>query len=415
MKQVLKIFKKLFIPIILIVVFLVVQALLDLSLPEYTSDIVNTGITGYGIKEVAPKVIRESEYNKILSLIKDEDQEIVNNSYTLITSSNNNYAKKYPILEEENLYVINDNLDKDTLQNLDEIFYYPIVITYSNEHASSLMLNENIDYETLYEQLDKSLTNNQVIAYLQEEYKKVGIDTNKLQIDYIKKSGFKMLMVALLVAVVAIVIGYLSAVVAARFGRELRNKVVSKVMSYGDKELKDFSIASLITRSTNDIQNVTQILAIGFRSIIYAPIMGIGAFIKVYNSTSSMAWVVGIGVAAVFIVMIFLMIFVMPKIKIMQKLIDNVNLHAREILTGLPVIRTFGTEKYEENKFEKANYDLTKTNLFVNRVMSLMGPVMSLIMYTMSVLIIWVGAYKIDAGLINNTIDNFKKKHIIEW
>ena len=401
MKQVFNILKKLFIPILLIVIFLVIQALLDLSLPAYTSDIVNTGITSYGIKEVAPKVIRESEYNKLVSLMVDEDKTVVFNNYTLITSKSNNYLKKYPLLKEENLYVINDNLTKETLEYLDNIFYLPIVITYTKENITkgqleqinlaSYQLENNSSYEEILNSLDKSLTNNQVIAYLKNEYEMIGIDTDKMQIDYIKSSGFKMLGVALLVTIVAIIIGYLSARVASRFGRD---------MSFSDKELKDFSIASLITRSTNDIQNVTQILAIGFRSVIYAPIMGIGAFIKVCNSTASMAFIVGIGVAAVLIVMLFLLIIVLPKTKKMQKLVDKVNLTAREILTGLPVIRTFGTEGYEEGKFEKANSDLTKTNLFVNRVMSLMGPVMSLIMYSMSILIIWFGAYKIDAGLI---------------
>jgi len=378
------------------------QALLDLSLPSYTSDIVNVGITQYGISEVAPRVIRESEYNKILEFISDEEKEIVNSNYTLITSNSNNYLDDYPLLKNENLYLKNENLSDDVLDQLDDIFYLPIVFLYtfeSNDFDMSMISTEQNPHDILAS-LDKSLTNSQVVAYLKKEYEIVGIDTDKMQINYIKTSGLRMLGVALLVALVAVIIGYLSARVATKFGRELRSKVVTKVMNFSDRELKEFSIASLITRSTNDIQNIQQILAMGFRSVFFAPVMGVGAFVKVYQSTSSMSWVVGVGVAAVVIVIIFLLIVVLPKTKIMQSLIDKVNLVGREILTGLPVIRTFSTEAYEEKRFDEANQNLTKTNLFVNRMMSAMGPAMSLIMYAMSILIIWVGAYKVDAGLI---------------
>jgi len=402
MKQIFSILKKLIIPIIFIIIFLVMQALLDLSLPSYTSDIVNVGITQYGISEVAPRVIRESEYNKILEFISDEEKEIVNSNYTLITSNSNNYLDDYPLLKNENLYLKNENLSDDVLDQLDDIFYLPIVFLYtfeSNDFDMSMISTEQNPHDILAS-LDKSLTNSQVVAYLKKEYEIVGIDTDKMQINYIKTSGLRMLGVALLVALVAVIIGYLSARVATKFGRELRSKVVTKVMNFSDRELKEFSIASLITRSTNDIQNIQQILAMGFRSVFFAPVMGVGAFVKVYQSTSSMSWVVGVGVAAVVIVIIFLLIVVLPKTKIMQSLIDKVNLVGREILTGLPVIRTFSTEAYEEKRFDEANQNLTKTNLFVNRMMSAMGPAMSLIMYAMSILIIWVGAYKVDAGLI---------------
>ena len=248
--------------------------------------------------------------------------------------------------------------------------------------------------------VDETIINQVVLNYIKDEYSSVGIDISSMQINYVIKSGLKMLGVVLLVAITAIIISYLSSRVAAKFGRELRNKVVEKVLSYSDQELKEFSIASLITRSTNDIQNVSNVLTMIFRSVVFAPIMGIGAFIKVYNMAGNMSWVLGLGIGAVVFVIVFLLVAVLPKTKILQSLIDKVNLVAREILTGLPVIRTFNTEKYEEDRFDKANIELTKTNLFVNKTMSMMMPTMSLILSMMCVLIIWVGAGKVDTGVI---------------
>ena len=396
MKHVLKVLKKSILPIICIITFLALQAVLDLSLPTYTSDIVNNGIVNYGIVNSYPDVIRESEYNKLFNYLTEEEKIIIEDSYNLIEVGNVNYVSEYEILESENIYLVTENIDND---KLNEIMQKSIAVNYLIEN-NMVTLEDLSKYQESSKEVDDTLVSQVVTNYIKEEYEIVGVDIDKMQINYVITSGLKMLGVVLLVALTAIIISYLSSRVAARFGRDLREKVVEKVMSYSDKELKDFSIASLITRSTNDIQNIQSILSMIFRSVVFAPIMGIGAFIKVYNMAGNMSWVLGIGIGAVVFIIVFLLIAVLPKTKIMQKLIDKVNLVAREILTGLPVIRTFNTEKYEENRFDKANTDLTKTNLFVNRTMSMMMPTMSLILNFMCILIIWVGADKVNVGVI---------------
>ena len=397
MKNVLRILKKSIFPIFFIVVFLIIQALLDLSLPTYTSDIVNNGIVNYGIVNSYPDVIRESEYNKLLNYLTEEEKDIVNDSYNLILKDNDNYINDYSVLDKENIYLIGDKVDSDKLNS---IMKKTIAINYMIENKM-IDINDLSKYQNNKDvSVDETIINQVVLNYIKDEYSSVGIDISSMQINYVIKSGLKMLGVVLLVAITAIIISYLSSRVAAKFGRELRNKVVEKVLSYSDQELKEFSIASLITRSTNDIQNVSNVLTMIFRSVVFAPIMGIGAFIKVYNMAGNMSWVLGLGIGAVVFVIVFLLAAVLPKTKILQSLIDKVNLVAREILTGLPVIRTFNTEKYEEDRFDKANIELTKTNLFVNKTMSMMMPTMSLILSMMCVLIIWVGAGKVDTGVI---------------
>ena len=396
MKHVLNILKKSTLSIIFIIIFLAIQAILDLSLPTYTSDIVNNGIVNYGITNSYPDVIRESEYNKLFNYLTEEDKNIIEDSYNLIEVGNINYANEYEILEKENIYLVTETVDKE---KLNEIMKKTISINYLIEN-DMVSLEDLTNYQGNNQKIDDTLVSQVVTNYIKEEYETVGVDIDKMQINYVITSGLKMLGVVLLVVLTAIIISYLSSKVAARFGRELREKTVEKVMSYSEKELKEISIASLITRSTNDIQNIQNILSMIFRSVVFAPIMGIGAFIKVYNMAGNMSWVLGLGIGAVVFVIIFLLVAVLPKTKIMQKLIDKVNLVAREILTGLPVIRTFNTEVYEEKRFDEANSDLTKTNLFVNRTMSMMMPTMSLILNFMCILIIWVGAGKVNEGLI---------------
>jgi len=396
MKYILKVLKKSTLPILFIIIFLAIEAVLDLSLPTYTSDIVNNGIVNYGITNSYPDVIRESEYNKLYNYLTEEEKIVVEDSYNLIEVGNVNYIDEYEILEDENIYLVTEIVDKE---KLDEIMKKSISVNYLIENQM-VSLEDLFNYQSNNIEIDDTLVSQLVTNYIKEEYETVGIDIGKMQINYVVKSGIKMLGVVLLLALTAVIISYLSSRVAARFGRELRNKVVEKVMSFSDKELKEFSIASLITRSTNDIQNIQNILSMIFRSVVFAPIMGIGAFIKVYNMAGNMSWVLGLGIGAVVFVIVFLLVAVMPKTKIIQKLIDKVNLVAREILTGLPVIRTFNTEKHEEKRFDDANNDLTKTNLFVNRTMSMMMPTMNLILNFMCILIIWVGASKVDIGII---------------
>ena len=397
MKHVLKILKKSIVPIIFIMAFLVLQALLDLSLPTYTSDIVNNGIVNYGITNSYPDVIRESEYNKLTKYLTNEEKDIVGDSYNLIEKGNVNYINEYSALNNENIYLITDKVDSTKLNT---IMKKVISINYLIEN-NMINLNDLSKYSNNDNlNVDETLLNQVVLNYIKEEYIKVGVDVDSMQIHYVLSSGLRMLGVVLLIVITAVIISYLSSRVAAKFGRELRNKVVSKVMSYSDQELKEFSIASLITRSTNDIQNISNVLTMIFRSVVFAPIMGIGAFIKVYNMAGHMSWVLGLGIGAVVFIIVFLLLAVLPKTKILQSLIDKVNLVAREILTGLPVIRTFNTEKYEDDRFDEANTKLTKTNLFVNRTMSMMMPTMTLVLNMMCILIIWVGAGKVNDGLI---------------
>lgn len=396
MKHILNILKKSIVPIFFIIVCLIIQALLDLSLPTYTSDIVNNGIVNYGITNSYPDVIRESEYNKLLNYLTISERNIVSDSYYLIEKGNDNYIDEYSVLSNENIYLVSDKIDSEELNNT---MKKAIAINYLLEN-NMVSMDELAKYQDSDINIDETLVSQVVLNYIKEEYESVGVDVDSMQINYVISSGLRMLGVVLIIVVVAIIISYLSSVVAARFGRELRNKVVEKVMSYSDKELKDFSIASLITRSTNDIQNISNVLSMLFRSVVFAPIMGIGAFMKVYNMAGNMSWVLGLGVGAVIFIIVFLLFVVIPKTKILQSLIDKVNLVAREILTGLPVIRTFNTEKYEDDRFDEANSELTKTNTFVDKVMSMMSPTMSLILNMMCILIIWVGASKVDTGVI---------------
>lgn len=398
MKHILNILKKSIMPIILIIVFLAVQAILDLSLPSYTSDIVNNGIVNYGIVNSYPDVIRESEYNKIKEYLTPSERDIVSDSYYLIEKGNNNYIEDYKILKNENIYILSDKIDS---QSLNTVMKKAIAAKYlvENKNFSTEDLKKYMDSDNNLN-VDESLINQVVLNYIKEEYKSVGLDVDSMQLNYVLSSGLRMLGVVLLIVLCAVVINFLSSRVAAKFGKELRNKVVSKVMSYSDRELKEFSIASLITRSTNDIQNVTNVLTMLFRSVVFAPIMGIGAFIKVYNMSGNMSWILALGIGAVVFIIVFLLLVVIPKTKILQTLIDKVNLVAREILTGLPVIRTFNTEKYEDNRFNDANTALTKTNLFVDKTMSMMMPTMTLILNMLCVFIIGFGSYKVNDGLI---------------
>ncbi len=418
MKHVLKILKKYSLYILLIFILLFMQANCDLTLPEYTSDIVNIGIQQSGIESPVPEVITEEEYNKLLLFMDSESKEKVNNSYTLITKDNSEYLSEYPLLSEENLYIL-----KDTENDLRNIITLPMIMVYStsqdNFDPNSLGMNipegmsiydvlNNMDEQQHDEFIDKisenysedtvSLLEQTAIVYLKNEYTKIGLDVEGMQIGYIATTGLKMLGLALLSMVLTIITVFLSSRVAAFFSRDLRSKVVNKVMTYSNTEFESFSTASLITRSTNDIQQIQMLIVMLLRIVFFAPIMGIGALAKV--SGNDMSWIIALAVVTIIGFVIVLFGLAMPKFNKVQKLIDKVNLVSREILSGIPVIRAFGTEKHEEKRFDEANKDLTKVNLFVNRVMTIMMPSMMFIMNGVSILIVWVGASKIDAGTI---------------
>ena len=418
MKHILKILKKYSIYIILVFILLFLQANCDLTLPEYTSDIVNIGIQQSGIESPIPEVIREEEYNKLLLFMNDESKKKVNDNYILITKENSEYIEKYPLLSEENLYVLKDNDDE-----LKSIITLPMIMVYNisqdNFDFSSLdfqipegmsiydalkMMDDEQHDEFINKISEKyssdtiSLLEQTAIVYLKDEYTKIGLDVEGMQMGYITVTGLKMLGLALLSMALTIASVFLSSRVAAFFSRDLRSKVVNKVMTYSNTEFESFSTASLITRSTNDIQQIQMLIVMLLRIVFFAPIMGIGALAKV--SGNDMSWIIALAVVTIIGFVIVLFGLEMPKFNKVQKLIDKVNLVSREILSGIPVIRAFGTEKHEEKRFDNANKDLMKVNLFVNRVMTIMMPSMMFIMNGVSVLIVWVGASKIDAGTI---------------
>ena len=403
MFKVLKNLKESWISVITIVLLLIVQAAGDLTLPDYTSKIVNVGIQNGGIENVAPEVIRKSEMENML-IFTEEDNKILA-SYEEISKDNLDSAeyeklvKKYPALENESLYRIK-KISSSEQDELDSLMTKPLMML----SVTKQMPKEQLDQmsETVNQKIDdmqESILEQAAIQEVKNEYKSIGMDTDSIQNQYIIIAGLKMLGISLIIMISAISIMCLSARVAARLAKTLREKVFKKVLRFSNKEFSEYSTASLITRSTNDIQQIQGLIAILFRVLVYAPIIGIGGFLRVLNqSDNSMAWIIGVAIVAILFVVATLFIIAMPRFKKLQQLIDKLNLVAREILTGLPVIRAFNTEKKEEKRFDKANMDLTKTNLFVNRAMSFMMPTLMLIMNGISLLIVWVGANGIDNG-----------------
>ena len=403
MFKVLKNLKESWISVITIVLLLIVQAAGDLTLPDYTSKIVNVGIQNGGIENVAPEVIRKSEMENMLIFTEEDDKILA--SYEEISKDNLDSAeyeklvKKYPALENESLYKIK-KISSSEQDELDSLMAKPLMMLSVTKQMPKGQLDQML--ETVNQKIDdmqESILEQAAIQEVKNEYKAIGMNTDSIQNQYIIMAGLKMLGISLIIMISAISIMCLSARVAARLAKTLREKVFKKVLRFSNKEFSEYSTASLITRSTNDIQQIQGLIAILFRVLVYAPIIGIGGFLRVLNqSDNSMAWIIGVAIVAILFVVATLFIIAMPRFKKLQQLIDKLNLVAREILTGLPVIRAFNTEKKEEKRFDKANMDLTKTNLFVNRAMSFMMPTLMLIMNGISLLIVWVGAHGIDNG-----------------
>lgn len=443
MLKVLKNLKKSFVSVIAIVILLCVQAWADLSLPDYTSKIVNNGIQSGGIEKAIPEFISVKDMENINLFVDENNKNTILQAYTLIennittkqkTTIEKYFGKNYKI-EPGTIYILND-LEEEKENELLNIIVNPImensIITSeekSNEIKEKIMENmpeEQKQYianmstleiiKTLpqeqrnellkqfssqIDEMQDSIKQQAAIASIKQMYKSLEIDIDKLQNDYILMSGIQMIGVALVSMISAIIIMLLSSRVAAKLGRTVREKIFKKVLSFSHTEFTEFSTASLITRSTNDIQQIQTLIAMMFRVLVYAPIIGIGAFIKVLTkSNNSMAWIIGVAILAILFVVGTLFIIAMPKFKKLQKLIDKLNQVAREILTGLPVIRAFNKEKREEKRFDSANTDLMKTNIFVNRAMSMMMPMLMFIMNAITILIIWVGGHNVDQGIM---------------
>ncbi|WP_274420428.1 ABC transporter ATP-binding protein [Blautia sp. XA-2221] len=392
----------------LIIALLFLQAYCDLSLPDYTSKIVNIGIQQKGIEDGVPEKIRKTSMEGLELFMNKEDISQLESSYT----------------EEGELYVLKD-IDKDTRASLNEILGKPMLIldglTMKNETSGDMRAQMGIpegadpveviaqmpdearaqmteSMSKKFQDMPDSMITQAAVSYVQAEYEALGEDIDALQMKYIGEAGLKMILMALLIMAASVSVVFLSSRVAASLGHDIRGDIYRKVIGFSSNEYNRFSTASLITRSTNDVQQVQMTMAMIFRIVLYAPIIGIGGVLRVLETDSSMTWILGVGVVLILVIIVLLFSIAMPRFTKLQTLIDRLNLVTREILTGIPVIRAFSREKHEEDRFEDANRVLTKTNLFVNRCMTFMMPSMMLIMNGISVLIVYNGSYAVDAG-----------------
>ena len=432
---------------IAIVLILVVQAYCDLSLPAYTSDIVNVGIQQGGIKDEVPRQIATEEMEKLLLFVSEDDQQTVMDAYT---EDNTSYKKE--------AYVLKDSVaeEENTMENLKDILQIPMMMTSGIESGSdttkqmedklkeqmsqgmaqsmpqgadqtmpegmpqgesqAVSLDDMSMFDllkmlpaeqraTMVEKIEEQMSempdtilDQAAVSFCRSAYKDLGMDMDQTQIHYLLKTGGQMAALALLGMVASIMVAFLASRVGASAGRDLRSGVFHKVVGFSNNEFNHFSTASLITRSTNDIQQIQMLIVMLLRMVLYAPILAIGGVLQVMKTNVSMSWIIGLAVIIIAFVVLLLFLVVMPKFKVLQNLVDKLNLVTREILTGLPVIRAFSTEKHEEERFDDANRTLTKTNLFVNRAMTFMMPVMMLVMNGVSVLIVWTGAHGISDG-----------------
>lgn len=434
MLKLLKFLNKSILALICVTLLMILQANCDLALPSYTSDIVNTGILKSGINSTIPDVIRKSALDKLALFMDEEGASTVYSHYKKLTESDytdkewSSLLSKYPKLASEELYIWNNEDEAALTAVLSQPMM--LVLGFDNNSEEAQQIEQQIlagipgahiqDDTNIYEVLTslpsegrtaitaglskylstipQSMLNQSASAYVKAEYTAIGADVNRMQINYTLIAGAKMLGLALIAMLASILVTLLAARISAKLGRDLRSGVYQKVLSFSHREMDQFSTASLITRSTNDIQQVQMLIVMFIRVAIFSPILAFGGIAKVLNSNSSMSWILVVGVGAVFVLIGTLFAVAMPKFKIMPKLIDRLNLVTREILTGLPVIRAFSTVKHEEKRFDIANFDLTKNTLFVSRVMTFMFPALMLIMNLVSILIMWVGGKGVDNG-----------------
>lgn len=408
---------------IAIILILFVQAYCDLSLPAYTSDIVNVGIQQGGIEDEIPEQIAREEMDKLLLFVSEEDGQKVMDAYEEDTES---YEKDAYVLKES----VSGN--EEQMKELQDILKLPMMMTAGFESGSDMtkevesqlksslpdgtvsedttifdimkMLpgeQRTVMVEKMGEQMDDlpdTILDQAAVSYCKSVYQDLGMDMEKIQTGYLVKTGGMMIALAFLGMAASVLVGFLASRVGASAGRDLRGRVFHKVVGFSNHEFNQFSTASLITRSTNDIQQIQMLIVMLLRMVLYAPILAIGGVFQVMKTNVSMSWIIGLAVIIIACMVLLLFVVAMPKFKMLQKLVDKLNLVTREILTGLSVIRAFSTEKHEEKRFDDANVELTKTNLFVNRAMTFMMPVMMLVMNGVSVLIVWTGAHGISDG-----------------
>lgn len=386
--------------VLMIVVLLCVQAACDLALPNYTSDIVDTGIQQQGVQDVAAEQLTGRTHDLVAMMLPEPEEQMFADAYAQ---------------SEDGTYSLTESGKRDRAA-LDDAMALPMTVTCYADQIAELDLDQvkaaydkgMIGKDDIQAMLDRArgsmgdmadtLIAQQGLAAARAEYEQLGYDLDAMQMDYLAATGAKMLGLAALGMVIAVMVGFLASRTAAKVGRSLRERLFNQVVGFSDAEIQSFSAASLITRGTNDVQLVQMVTVMLLRMVLYAPILAIGGIIMIARTDLSMGWIIIAAVAAIAVIMGVLMKVAMPKFKIMQKLIDRVNLVSRELLTGLPVIRAFGREQHEEARFDEANTRLMKTQLFTNRVMTFMMPLMMLIMNLVSVGIIWFGGHAIDAG-----------------
>lgn len=420
MFKVLKYAKQLWYIMLVILALLFVQVYCELTLPEYTSDIVDVGIQNKGVEYPIPEKMSEDTFETLSLFLTEDEASVVKNAYK---KNKDIYEVDLRGLEEEEY----DNLE-DSMLNPELMLY---LFTSDSEEAQAVQQQmfaaagdtagamQDMDilevikgmpqeqwaqltstFREKMEEYPDYMAEAMGIQFVMEEYEHIGMDMDDYQMDYLKSMGLKMLGFAVLIMLVSILVGLLSSRLAAYTAKDVRSRLFHKVVGFSNAEMNQFSTSSLITRCTNDVQQIQMVLTMTFRIVLFAPIMGVGAIFKVMRTTTSMVWVIVLAVLAVFMIIIVLMVVAMPKFQIMQKLVDGLNLVSREILTGLSVIRAFGREKHEEKRFDDASTRLMKTQLFTSRTMALMMPTMMFVMNGVSVLIVWVGAHKIDTGAI---------------
>ena len=408
--QIIKNLKPYWKSVLIIVLLLIVQAYCDLALPDYTSKLIDTGIQNYGIEHCSPLQIPEKAYTVIKGFMDEDDAAV---------------WEKYYEQSDDGIYYMTDD-GKDHIDEINQacmepmmMYYYPYTMVDSDEDnqlkqmlaASGMTLDElppemwsqmgtqmKQMINSMRDSMGDDMMMSSAITCTRTCYDSMDYNYKDIQMSYLKRVGVEMILMTLLMVVSAILTGLAAARVAAGVGCDLRESIFKRVISFSDAEINRFSTASLITRSTNDVQQIQMVTVMLLRMVLYAPVLAVGGIIKVVESGASMGWVIVVAVAGILVVLGVLMAIALPKFKIMQDLVDRVNLVSREILTGIPVIRAFGREKFEEERFDKANKDLTKTSLFVNRVMTFMMPVLMFIMYAVTILIEWVAAHRIDSG-----------------
>lgn len=414
MTKILKYLKPYWFSILLAFGLLFGQATCELTMPDYMQNIVNTGIQNSGIESGVYQQISEKTLNSFLMFATDSEKDLITSSYKLVesASASKDLKSEIPALKKENVYLLKDINDTKQSSLEDCLTLLQMTVMEVSQAASKqnvqipqlLMMNGVDTYrkaaKSEISKLGTSTVSSMSSQFLKKEYTDLGMDMEKIQQDYIISSGIKMLGYALASAVCAILVGFLASRIAAGFSKNLRQSVFEKVTHFSNENLNTFSTSSLITRTTNDIQQLQMTIVMFLRIVMYAPIIGVGAILHVIESGANMTWILALCVVVILSVVLLIFMIVMPKFKVMQKMIDKMNSVVRELLDGMLVIRAFNNEKLEENKFEKANTDITSISLFTTRAMAIMMPIMMFLMNATTLMILWFGSKQVDAGII---------------